>query len=120
MQSFFFGWGKLIHHEPQNTVEAAPQRTAKKVAAEESVTTRAKTALLLFPLPPSSLRTLKPPRRRSRGKSNLTQVLGVGKDWVCRRLSSETPIDRVDELAVMKAADEDRRRSQNAMRGLTP
>ena len=40
------------------------------------------------------------------GARKLARLLGVGKDWVYRRMSGETPIERVDELAVQKAMEE--------------
>jgi hypothetical protein len=37
------------------------------------------------------------------GPRKLAQALGVGKDWVYRRISGEVPIARVDELAIRAA-----------------
>jgi hypothetical protein len=40
------------------------------------------------------------------GVRKFAQVLGVGKDWLYRRISGETPIERVDELAISKALED--------------
>ncbi len=39
------------------------------------------------------------------GVQHLADLLGVGKDWVYRRLSGETPIKRRDELLIAKAME---------------
>ena len=40
------------------------------------------------------------------GPIALARRLGVGKDWVYRRISGETPIQQVDELAIRQAMKE--------------
>ena len=39
------------------------------------------------------------------GPRALARLLRVGKDWVYRRISGETPIEHVDELAISKARE---------------
>lgn len=39
------------------------------------------------------------------GPRKLAKMLGVGKDWLYRRISGEVPIARVDELAISKAIE---------------
>ena len=46
------------------------------------------------------------------GPLSLAELLGVGKDWVYRRLSGETPIERVDELAVQQALNQANQESE--------
>lgn len=46
------------------------------------------------------------------GPLALAQLLGVGKDWVYRRLSGETPIERIDELAIQQALNGVRQESE--------
>jgi hypothetical protein len=37
------------------------------------------------------------------GPRDLAKLLRVGKDWVYRRISGQTPIEHVDELAIRQA-----------------
>jgi len=39
------------------------------------------------------------------GPLALAKLLGVAKDWVYRRISGDTPIQHVDELAISKVME---------------
>jgi hypothetical protein len=44
--------------------------------------------------------------KSSGGPRALAKLLRVGKNWVYRRISGETPIEHVDDLAIRKAVEE--------------